>query len=939
MEENNLPKNEKSEVSATATGNASAQEQRTEKPKLVRLPMEESLFEFDGFEFEEVGKNPPRSKDELENDLKKDEMLVKRLSELHGLNKNENSEKSEDEEEKEGSEVTEESSDPETAEEIKQDQEPQQDQKEDKNVIAAQIAASFTGKNDDIDSRQVTFLDVINDEDDAADSEEEVSISEYDVNVVAEMSAKDQSEVKEDTVANAEPQSAESQEPETEQVSETESQTEQTEAIEENSQEAEAVADVIEITENSGNVEGQSEVSEEAEAETEQPQADKKPFDMPDREDVWDEEDREMMQAKKRYMDYCRSLVVPPLKITKEISSTRKEIQKSEPRSSGYKYEMIERLPLYADGIDGGKESQGYKDREMAYCAQREEKRSAELGGKARSYYKRVIFAAVLFAIGLIFESMNIFMGKAPDLLLTKDNLIVFVSIEIALLLIGAIIAIDSIFAGLKSMFKGAFIPETLAAGLILAAIAYHASLLLYPTFSGYTVLLGTPAFLSVLLTSLYKYYMTQRELTAFGVTSSYGDYTTEVKIQGFEATPEGNAFKGYAAKNTMLYKLNKVSRIDGCYRNRSTGDECFGVLRKVALGTVIVSVLCGVIFGLLKSSVCYGVLSAYVMILLSSPIGVFVSMYLPRIRCAKAASEMGAAFIGFDECTNDFEKSVIMLDDGDIFPAEKLKIVEFVVSRTEAMEMQLSRICGLYSLLGGPVAQIFKNMKPGLIPCGKVSFDEIDERGITARIDGKVLVCGCETYLEKYGIEVERYDGLMAENARAMYIAEDGEFIARIIMEFGVDEELCQRISELRHTETLFSLKTANPCIDTELVFELTGIEPDLLKVIKYNALDDITPANTDREGTLVSKTGPKGLIAAMLEYKRQKRLVFAGSKLAGASAIIGGVAGLILVGMGANFGFLSLMCAFISVVMVLFSVFTASRSAINTKSKKKKK
>ena len=68
-----------------------------EKPKLVKIPVEEALFEFDGFEFEEIkrsgsGANTSSSAEskadqvsKLEENLKKDADLVVKLSELHGI--------------------------------------------------------------------------------------------------------------------------------------------------------------------------------------------------------------------------------------------------------------------------------------------------------------------------------------------------------------------------------------------------------------------------------------------------------------------------------------------------------------------------------------------------------------------------------------------------------------------------------------------------------------------------------------------------------------------------------------------------------------------------------------------------------------------------------------------------------------------------------------
>lgn len=920
----------------------------SEKPKLVKLPVEEALFEIEGFEFEEV-KRPERpevvkrsegmtdltneivkkqEETELETNLKKDADLIAKLSEVHGIPAKNNASEAVNEEqvseateekkaEEEAEEVKEEAAEneasiaPETektvetpvskedeaatepteapavteapAEQTKAAEETQEKvigsglpsaSQEEKNHMAAQIVASFTGEK--TDAGQVTFLDIIN-------SDES---SEEDVGDEGKTEPSPEGENKEN---------------------------------EENGENGQNVQNVQNVQNNESSTESDSTKN------------------LP--EDIWDEADREMLRAKKRYLDYCRTLTIPPLRTIKETVSD-KEKEKAfaaKPKGSGYRYEKVERLPIFPDGIHGGSDTEGYHEREMAYCEEREEKKGAELRNKARSYYSRSIFAAVLMITVLLFENLNLFLGAAPDKLLTMDNVYLFASIEIGLIFFGAMLIFDAIFDGIKCVFKGIFIPESISAGVVLSALAYHISLMAYAPLPESALLLGAPAMLAILLTSLYRYNMINREITAFGVASSYGEYTTEAKMHNFENSPEGRSFKGMASANTSLYKINKVSRIDGCYTETPVKDECFGMLRKLAIAVMCISAVVGVVFGLLKSDVCYGILSAYLIITLASPTSVFISMYYPRIRSAKIASDAGAAIIGFDDESDELDESVIMIDDGEIFPSDKLKVLEFVVCQTPDMERQLSRICGLFEKMGGPVETVFSNMK-GLLPCGEIQFTEIEERGVAALIDGKFVVAGCESYLAKYGAEAERYDGPMAPNGRAMYIAENGEFIARLIMEFTADEDTCEKISEHRHTETLFALKTCNPCIDTELVFDTTGIEPDFLRLVKFNAGDDVVPARTDREGVLVSRTGIKGLLTALLEYKRQKRLIMAGSKFAAVSCVIGGSVGLALAFVGTSMGYMSVMATAVAGVLALIATFTASRSAINTKSKKKK-
>ena len=184
-----------------------------------------------------------------------------------------------------------------------------------------------------------------------------------------------------------------------------------------------------------------------------------------------------------------------------------------------------------------------------------------------------------------------------------------------------------------------------------------------------------------------------------------------------------------------------------------------------------------------------------------------------------------------------------------------------------------------------------------------------------------------------------KKSDKLLPRNGRVMYIADNGEFFARATLIFTPDAELVNKISELRNTDTLFSLKSCNPCIDKELLFYTTGLEPELLRLVKFGSADSVAPAETDREGSLVSKNGALGLLTALLEYKRQKKLVFDATRGACISCAIGIFLSLLVSAFGLDFGFSSLLALGFHGIMSFIGFVNGHRGVINTKSKIKKK
>ncbi len=654
------------------------------------------------------------------------------------------------------------------------------------------------------------------------------------------------------------------------------------------------------------------------------------------RTDVWDDSDRELYNAKKKYMDFCDGLVIPPMRIAKENVLRPSAAEKTS--SSGYKFAESERLPLFEDGRNGGKNTEGYKNREIQHCNEREEKRSAQMLERLRVSGKRLMFSSLILLAIVIIENIGIFFADNPDALLMKVGPTLFGIIEALLLTVGAIMIFDALRDGIKRMISGEFILESLTACVVIPSIIYHIVISFAVNSSVYTMLFGTAAAASIVLTALYRYNTVKRDYATFTVASSYGDYLTDVEMADFRNTAEGKAFGEYVDENASLYKMNRTSRIDGCYSDTVVRDDCFGLLRRLVLLTVFASVIAGVVFGFLRNDVIYGVISAISLVSFASPVSAFLAVSLPRLRASVVSAEQGGAIIKYDDGEDEAEDNVFMIEDGELFPANLLSSSNLEIY-SDRVEAHLARTLALVKKIGGPIAAVFNNVEGTVDNFESIRITEISEHGIQAKIDGRPICAGNESFMQRLGIRISRYDKLLPKNGRVMYIADDGVFFARLILIFKPDAVLVQRIAELRNTNTVFSLKTCNPCIDKELVFYTTGLEPDLLRVVKYKAGDDISPAQTDREGRLASVSGAKGLLTALLEYKRQKKLVRVASFFACIACAIGVFASLLTSAIGVNFGFSSLLALGLHGGLSLIAFLFSRRSAIDTKTKIKKK
>lgn len=595
--------------------------------------------------------------------------------------------------------------------------------------------------------------------------------------------------------------------------------------------------------------------------------------------DIWDSAGKEEWEAKEAFLSYCKSLTLPPVRSGAKAQAEPESV-KQKVNSSGYRYAESERMPVFTDGINGGSDKAGYTEREKRYCENRRASRELSLREATRQKHRTVWYTAAILFIVFVFEIINSAVSGGET---------VFACLEIGLTLLGAAFVWESLYDSLRCAVKGMFIPELLTFLTVISSVTFNLVTAFSPLAGENRLVIGISGAAAVLFTAVYRCLMAEREKKVFDITSEYGEYCTEVRLASFKGSPEEIAFGGYASDNSSLYKTNVIGRVDGGYNVQPVRDECFGLIKIFIICIVSAAVASGIAFGFINRDAYYGMFSAYLIISLSSPLCVFFSLALSRFMTARSVAEDGAAITDFDEESDELDESVIMLRETELFPMESLNVTDTYWKNSPLLESHLARASVAFKRTGGMLSELFGaiDVNPG--DYESVRLTDISDNGITVNVDGVPVRAGDDAYLEKYGIEIERYHDIPEKDTRVLYIANGDEFFARIVIRFVPDAALCRKISELRQSDTLFSLKTCNPCIDPALVFYTTGLEPELLRVVKYKLLDDVVGTATDREGILISKTGVTGLLSAFIGCKRQKRLVLLGSRIAAVAGLVG--------------------------------------------------
>ena len=638
--------------------------------------------------------------------------------------------------------------------------------------------------------------------------------------------------------------------------------------------------------------------------------------------EIWDRAGKEEWEARESFLSYCKTLTLPQVKAV-NYGNAEPQTVKSKVTSSGYRYAESERIPVFSDGMNGGADTASYAERERRYCEQRRTKREVVLREKNRSLYRAMLYTALILFTVLLLEILNFsFRGQE----------IMFAGIEIGLTVLGIAFVFGGFCDGVKCAVRGVFIPELLALLTVLMSLVYAFITVFVPTVGEGVVLIGLPGAAAIFLTAVYRFLMAKREKKVFDITAEYGVYTTEVRLSSFKGSPEEIAFRGYADEDSTLYKTNRIPRVDAGYNVQPIRDECFGLVKVLLICIVCAAIASGIAFGFIKRDPFFGFFGAYLLVGLGSPLCAFLSLALPRYITAGDVAEDGAAIADFDDEYRALDENVIMLREDELFPPEKVKITDTYWSNSHFLEAHLFKAAAAFKKTGGLLAGHFADIDVSGMGFREPVITDISDNGITIKVEDSLVRAGTDAYLEKHGIEIERYPDIPSKDTRVLYIANNGEFFCRIAIRFTPDERLCRKMAELRSADTLFSLKTCNPCIDSSLVFYTTGLEPELLRVVKYMVEDDVCEPDTDREGALISRTGAYGLFSALIGYKRQKKLVLLGSRVAAFSGLVGVLLALTVSLIGVKW-------AFISFAVLGFHAITSGTAALIGISGKKRR
>ena len=321
--------------------------------------------------------------------------------------------------------------------------------------------------------------------------------------------------------------------------------------------------------------------------------------------------------------------------------------------------------------------------------------------------------------------------------------------------------------------------------------------------------------------------------------------------------------------ENAGIYRPNYPKRTEKGYALEGGSVDVGGFGVAVTAIALVLSVIAGAVRYSVGGSSVEAFATAVMSLAFSLPVFLSVSIFAENSSLIKRSAQNGALILDRSTAADVKNGAVLLINDTDLFRAGDVKIVGFDINGADkddrTVEMALGRIVNVIRSVGGTLSELFAQMGEGIDVDEPVELTDVSEKGISAYSGDSCIRIGSASYLGRFGVSVnvdttERKDG-----EKMLYASENGVLCLRMVLSYEANKALCKRIDRLRGYGIAVSLKTCDPCIDTELLMRTTGIEPELLRAVKYALEDDRENGDGERDGGIVSTRGVEGLITAL--------------------------------------------------------------------------
>ena len=511
------------------------------------------------------------------------------------------------------------------------------------------------------------------------------------------------------------------------------------------------------------------------------------------------------------------------VKVEKEIQEVKKG--KAERKADRFDFKKLAEM-IYSEPVSGKQMSPEELD---DYTAERDaEDVKTEI---EKNLHTMIVRTSVLFiaaALSIVLAAIMQFTPLFSETM--RTGWLIYGILSFALFTAAVAVARLPIMNGLLPLRKLKGNSDTAAAVTALAAGIQSVTALCTPyVFTNGTYHIYVPiAITALFFNSLGKLLIITRTLENFKFLSKSGS-----KYAGKIYTDTNNAEKmasEFPARSAIIGYMKRSKFMSNFLRLSYAPDPSEKMAAKVAPIVTVISLIMGLLYGIISMDFAGGVTSFALTACVGMPIMCLLMLNIPmKVLCRKVLGNE-AMISGYDAVQQFCDTNAIMLDSSQLYPEGTVMIKGMKSFKREKVSDALQAGAAVMYAVNGTMSYAFEN----IVNCPKDNLPKVDsvvyedEQGLLAWVNKQRVLIGNRPFLETHNVKVpkkELEDKYNKKYDEIVYISINGDTVLMLMLSYRTDRNIAKRLGELQENGVSFIIRTIDPNITKEKISSKFGL------------------------------------------------------------------------------------------------------------------
>lgn len=435
---------------------------------------------------------------------------------------------------------------------------------------------------------------------------------------------------------------------------------------------------------------------------------------------------------------------------------------------------------------------------------------------------------AILFVTTLISVIIAIVAQCVPSLFnqAIRNGWLVYAIINFLLFSVSVVVSRVPIVNGIMPLrhFKGNS-DTAIAVASFASAIQSIVALFSPDIFvSGTLYIYSSLVILALFLNSLGKLFIILRTYNNFRFLSK-----PRPKYAGKIYTDIRNAEKissGLPSKKPIIAYTKKSKFMSNFLKLSYAPDPSEDAAAKIAPYAALMSLVCGILYGVLTRDFAGAVSSFALSACITVPVCSLLAVNIPLKRLCHNSIKGGAMVTSYETVKQFCDTNVVMVDSSQLYPPGTVTLSGIKAFKESKINDAITAGAAIMFAVNGTMSYIFENIiqdRKDILPKVESVIYE-DGMGLVGWINGQRVLIGNRRLLEAHNItppEKSVEDKYLNMGNQVMYISMSGELIAMFILSYTADREIMHELRNLEDNGVSFAVRTVDPNITQENIAE----------------------------------------------------------------------------------------------------------------------